>query len=184
MLGVCLWGAPEVVEGMVSGSIAIASVPDTVAVQIVDTYRKRYPGTRLPFGSAPHPAGVAGSKTFFGGRMLGINPNSKHPDADWQLIRFLNRPDPTFTKYYTNYVQAQRPLLGYSRLPPELVGFSEQIKTARSWGPYGSGPVPIPFMWNLVGRAAGSAFIGDKTADQAAAEIHDAIAVKIANNGK
>lgn len=135
MLGVCLWGAPEVVEGMVSGSIAIASVPDTVAVQIVDTYRKRYPGKRLPFGSAPHPAGVAGSKTFFGGRMLGINPNSKHPDADWQLIRFLNQPDPTFTKYYTNYVQAQRPLLGYSRLPPELVGFSEQIKTARSWGP-------------------------------------------------
>jgi multiple sugar transport system substrate-binding protein len=184
MLGICLWGAPEVVEGMVDGSIAIACVPDTVAVQIVAEYKKRFPGKKLPYGSATVPAGPAGSITFRGGRMLGINPNSKHPEADWQLIRFLTRPDPTFTKYYTNYVPAQRSLLGYTQLPPELQGFSEQIKTARSWGPYSTGPVPIPFMWNLVGRAAGSAFIGDKTAEEAAAQIHDAIAAKIAGGGK
>ncbi len=30
-LSICLWGAPEIVEGMVNGEIAIASVPDTVA---------------------------------------------------------------------------------------------------------------------------------------------------------
>jgi multiple sugar transport system substrate-binding protein len=62
-----------------------------------------------------------------------------------------------------------------ARLGPELAGYPEQLKTARSWGPYGTGPVAIPFMWNAVGRAAGSVFIGEKTSAQAAAELHDAI---------
>jgi len=30
----CLWGAPEIVEGMLSGTMAMASVPDTVAIEI------------------------------------------------------------------------------------------------------------------------------------------------------
>ena len=46
-LSICLWGAPEIVEGMVNGSIAIASVPDTVATQIVKTWDARQPGEDL-----------------------------------------------------------------------------------------------------------------------------------------
>lgn len=181
MLSVCLWGAPEVVEGMASGNIAAASVPDSVAVQIVNAYKQRNPDKPVPLAAAPHPT----DSSVLGGRMLVISANSKHQEQAWKLVRFLSQPDPTFTAYYNNYVQAQRPLLNYTRLPAEISeGFSAQIKKSRSWGPYGTGPVAIPFMWNAIGRAAGSVFIGEKTSRAAAAEFHDLIAKELAKNQK
>ncbi len=183
-LSVCQWNAPEVVEGMISGSMAMASVPDPVAIEILTKWRQRNPGKPAPFATTPHPAGPNGSRTFFGGRMLAIGANSKNVDAGWKLIQFLSQPDPTFTKHYTNYTPAQRSALDQRSWAPELGGFPEQLKTARSWGPYGTGPVAIPFMWNAVGRAAGSVFIGEKTSAQAAAELHDVISKELAKNQK
>jgi multiple sugar transport system substrate-binding protein len=182
-LSICLWGAPEIIEDMVSGDAAMASVPDAVGVQIVNTFKQRFPRKPVPFAAAPHPADVNGSKTFYGGRSLAISANSRHVDAAWQLIRFLNMPDPTFTKYYTNYVQPQKPVLNYGRMPAEIApGFTAQIREARTWGPYGLGPVAIPFMWNTTGRAAGSVFIGEKSSKEAAAELYHAIANELAKN--
>lgn len=183
-LSYCLWGAPEIVEGMLAGSMAIASVPDTVAIEIITKWQARNPGKPVPFATSPHPAGTNGSRTFFGGRMLGISANSKNVEEGWKLIQFLTQPDPTFTKHYTNYTPAQRSALDSRTWTPELAGYPEQLKTARSWGPYGTGPVAIPFMWNAVGRAAGSVFIGEKTSAQAAAELHDAISKELAKNQK
>ena len=182
-LSICLWSAPEIVEGMASGDIAIASVPDAVGVQIVNTFKQRFPDRKVPFAAAIHPADVNGSKTFFGGRSLGIGADSKKVEPAWRLIRFLATPEPTFTKYYTNYVQPQKPLMNYDRLPAEIApGFTEQLRRARTWGPYSLGPVAIPFMWNAVGRAAGSVFIGEKTAKVAGAELHETIAKELAKN--
>jgi len=184
-LSVCLWGAPEIVEGMVSGQAAIASVPDSVGIQIINAFKQRFPDKPVPFAAAPHPADVNGSRTHLGGRMLSISQNSKYPEQAWKLVRFLTTPEPTFTKHYSNYVQAQRSLMSYERLPHEIApGFTDQIKTARSWGPYVLGPVSIQFMWNAVGRAAGSAFIGEKTSKQAAADLHEAISKELAKNQK
>lgn len=180
----CLWGAPEIVEGMLSGNMAIASVPDTVAIEINTKWKQRNPDKPTPFATSPHPAGSNGSRTFFGGRMLAISANSKNVEASWKLIQFLTQPDPTFTRHYTNYTPAQRAALDSRAWGPELAGYPEQLKTARSWGPYGTGPVAIPFMWNAVGRAAGSVFIGEKTSAQAAAELHDAISKELAKNQK
>ena len=61
-------------------------------------------------------------------------------------------------------------------------GFTAQIREARTWGPYGLGPVAIPFMWNATGRAAGSVFIGEKSSKEAAAELYDTIAKELAKN--
>jgi multiple sugar transport system substrate-binding protein len=180
----CLWGAPEIVEGMLSGSMAMATVPDTVAIEINTKWKQRNPDKPTPFATSPHPAGTNGSRTFFGGRMLGISANSKHVEASWKLIQFLTQPEPTFTKFYTNYTPAQRAALDARAWAPELSGYPEQLKTARSWGAYGIGPVAIPFMWNAVGRAAGSVFIGEKTSVQAASELHDAISKELAKNQK
>jgi multiple sugar transport system substrate-binding protein len=180
----CLWGAPEIVEGMLSGSMAMATVPDTVAIEINSKWKQRNPDKPTPFATSPHPAGTNGSRTFFGGRMLGISANSKHVEASWKLIQFLTQPEPTFTKFYTNYTPAQRAALDARAWAPELSGYPEQLKTARSWGAYGIGPVAIPFMWNAVGRAAGSVFIGEKTSVQAASELHDAISKELAKNQK
>lgn len=183
-LSYCLWGAPEIVEGMLSANMAMASVPDTVAIEILTKWQSRNPGKPVPFATSPHPAGPNGSRTFFGGRMLGIGANSKNVEEGWKLIQFLTQPDPTFTKHYTNYTPAQRSALEARAWTPELAGYPAQLKTARSWGPYGTGPVAIPFMWNAVGRAAGSVFIGEKTSAQAATELHDAISKELAKNQK
>lgn len=182
-LSICLWGAPEIVEDMVSGNAAFVSVPDAVGIQIVNAFKQRFPGKPVPFAAATHPADVNGTKTFYGGRSLGISANSQHVEAAWQLIRFLNQPDPTFTKYYTNYVEPQKPVLNYERMPAEIApGFTAQIQQARTWGPYGLGPVAIPFMWNATGRAAGSVFIGEKSAKEAAIGLHGAIAKELVKN--
>jgi ABC-type glycerol-3-phosphate transport system substrate-binding protein len=169
---------------MLSGSMAMATVPDTVAIEINTKWKQRNPDKPTPFATSPHPAGTNGSRTFFGGRMLGISANSKNVEASWKLIQYLTQPEPTFTKFYTNYTPAQRAALEARAWTPELSGYPEQLKTARSWGPYGIGPVAIPFMWNAVGRAAGSVFIGEKTSAQAAAELHDAISKELAKNQK
>jgi multiple sugar transport system substrate-binding protein len=174
-LSVCLWGAPELVEAMLSGNTAISSVPDTVAMEILSKWEQRNPGKKSPFATAPHPGGRNGSVTNFGGRMLGISPNAKNVEQAWTLIKFLVQPDPTFTRHYTNYTPAQRAALDNRAWAPELSGYPKQLANSRSWGPYATGPVPIPFMWNAVGRAAGSVFIGEKTSAVAARELHDTI---------
>lgn len=181
-LAVCLWGAPEVVEGMVSGDIAICSNPDTVCNEILTKWAERNPGRPAPFMTAPHPADVNGSRSMYGGRMLGIGPNSRNVEQAWTLIKFLIQPNPTFTRHYTNYTPAQSAALTAREWRPEMQGFPAQLRTARSWGPYSTGPVAIPFMWNAVGRAAGSVFIGEKSSQQAAAELHDAISRELARN--
>ncbi len=182
MLSICLWGAPELVEGMVSGDIGIISVPDTVAHQVLTTWSERNPGKPLPFASAPHPKDVNGSRTFLGGRMLGISANSDHVEEAWKLVQFLSLPDPTFTRYYTNYTPAQLAAVAQSTMPPEMSGWPLQLTSARSWGPYGTGPVAIPFMWNATGRAAGSVFIGEKTSLAAATELHELVSKELAKN--
>ena len=183
-LAVCLWGAQEIVEGMLSGSMAMCSNPDTVAVEILSKWEQRNPGRPAPFMTAPHPAGSNGSRTFFGGRMLGISPNAKNVEQAWTLIKYLTKPDPTFTRHYTNYTPAQSAALSARNWRPEMTGYPAQLRTARSWGAYSTGPVAIPFMWNAVGRAAGSVFIGEKTSQQAAGELHDALTRELTRNQK
>jgi multiple sugar transport system substrate-binding protein len=183
-LAVCLWGAPEVVEGMLSGSVGVSSMPDTVAMEILAKWEQRNAGKKPPFMTAPHLGGKNGSVTNFGGRMLGISPNCKNVDQAWSLIRFLVTPDPTFTRHYTNYTPAQRSAIASRAWAPEMAGYPKQLANSRSWGPYATGPVPIPFMWNAVGRAAGSVFIGEKTSAVAARELHDLIAKELAKNQK
>lgn len=179
-LAVCLWGAPELVEAMLSGNTAIASVPDTVAMEILNKWNERNPGRKAPFMTHPHPGGRNGSVTNFGGRMLGISPNARNVEQAWALIKFLTKPEPTFTRHYTNYTPAQRSALESRAWAPELAGFPRQLANSRSWGPYATGPVPIPFMWNAVGRAAGSVFIGEKTSAVAARELHETISRELA----
>ena len=55
------------------------------------------------------------------------------------------------------------------------VGYKNQLILARSWGPYSTGPIAIPTMWNWVGRGAGSVFIGEKTSIEVANEIFNKI---------
>jgi multiple sugar transport system substrate-binding protein len=179
MLAVTNWGAQELIEGMVQGTIAVISTPEFVLTQIEEAYKARFPGKPMPFASTIHPKDKNGSKTFVGGRQLAINVNTKHPDEAFRLVQYLTNPD-IFTKYYPGQWPAQNSLIAKIQRGPSHSGYPEQLKLARQWGAYSTGPVAIPTMWNAVGRAAGSVFVGEKTSKAAAKELHELIQAELA----
>ena len=175
MLGVTSWFDPAILEGMTNGDQGIAIMPPQQFKQILASWRERNPGQDPPFLTATTPGGPEGPKTHLGGRMLGINANTEHPDVAWKLVEFMTRGD-VLTKYYGNQFPAQKSLLKSIEFGPGLGGFAEQLTLARSWGAYSDGPAQIGKMWNAAGRAFGSAFIGERSYEEAAAELLKSVA--------
>ena len=171
MLNVTNWGAQELIEGMVRGDYSIISTPENVLVQIESAFKERYPGKSNPFASTIHPKS---SVTFVGGRQLGINVNTEHAEAAFKLINYLTN-EPVYTDHYAGMWPAQKTLIKQLPQVASHKGYKDQLILARSWGPYSTGPIPIPTMWNWVGRGAGSVFIGEKTSIEVANEIYENI---------
>lgn len=175
MLGVTSWFDPVILEGMTNGDQGIAIMPPQQFKQILAAWRERNPDQEPPFVTATTPGGPEGPKTHLGGRMLGINANTQHPEVAWKLVEFMTRGD-VLTKYYENQFPAQKGLLKSIEFGPALGGFAEQLTLARSWGAYSDGPAQIGKMWNAAGRAFGSAFIGERSYEEAAAELLKSVA--------
>ena len=171
MLNVTNWGAQELIEGMVRGDYSIISTPENVLVQIESAFKERYPDKSNPFASTIHPKS---SVTFVGGRQLGINVNTEHAEAAFKLIKYLT-DEPVYTDHYAGMWPAQKTLIKQLPQVASHKGYKDQLILARSWGPYSTGPIPIPTMWNWVGRGAGSVFIGEKTSIEVANEIYENI---------
>ena len=112
-------------------------------------------------------------------RIGAINVNTKHPEEAYKLVQYLNDPE-IFTKYYVGQWPAQKSLIAKIERGPAHSGYPEQLKIARQWGAYSTGPVAIPTMWNAVGRAIGSVFIGEKPSKAAAQEVYDLIQTELA----
>lgn len=174
MLGVTEWFDPAILEGMISGDQGIAIVPPQQAKEILAAFEERNPGVEPPFVTSTTPGGPAGPKTHLGGRMLGINANTENPEMAWKLIEFMTRTD-VLTTHYGNQFPAQKTPLGEIEFGPVLAGFAEQLTLARSWGAYSDGPAQIGTMWNDTGRAFGSAFIGERSYQEAAEELLAAV---------
>jgi multiple sugar transport system substrate-binding protein len=171
-LGIDAWNAPEVLEPMIRGESAATIVPVFTAVQIFDDWRARNPGKPLPFTTAMTPSPPDGRPTtHLGGQSLCVNSNTAHPEEAWKLMQWLNSWE-FWESYNTKYFPAQQSLLARRPFPEEMQGFQQQFaEGARSWGPYARGPAAIASMWNQTSRSFGSAFIGEKSYDDAAAEL-------------
>ena len=165
---------PSILQALVNGQQAIATMPPNTYKQVLEMYATANPGKPVPFVSGPFPKGTVTRTSMIGGRMLGINANSKHPAEAWKLIRFL-ASEPIFTQYYTTQFPAQRSLLKNVNWSPELKGFAEQLGYARTWGPYSDGPAPIGAMWNATGRAFSAALSGQRREQDAAEELLQAV---------
>ena len=170
MLAVTSWFDPAILEGMTNGEQAIAIMPPNNFKQILAAFEERNPGIEPPFVTTTTPGGPEGPKTNIGGRMLGINANTEHPEVAWKLVEFMTR-EQVLQDYYGNQFPAQKTPLGSIEFGPTLSGFAEQLTLARSWGAYSDGPAQIGSMWNDTGRAFGSAFIGEKSYEEAATEL-------------
>ena len=161
---------PAILKALVTGQQAMAAMPPNTYKQVLDTYREAHPGAPVPFVSGPFPKGTVTRSSMVGGRMLGINVNTKHSAEAWKLVKYL-ASEPIFTKYYTTQFPAQRSLLQKVDWSPELKGFAEQLGYARTWGPYSDGPAPIGALWNATGRAFSAALSGQRSEQEAAQEL-------------
>ncbi|MEO6928536.1 MAG: extracellular solute-binding protein [Casimicrobiaceae bacterium] len=165
---------PAILQALVTGTQGIGTMPPNTYKQVLETYAAANPGKPLPFVSGPFPKGSVTRTSNIGGRMLGINVNSKHPAEAWKLIKYLATEE-IFTKYYTTQFPAQRSLLKKVDFGPEMKGFAEQLGYARTWGPYSDGPAPIGAMWNATGRAFSAALSGQRSEKDAADELVQAV---------
>ena len=165
------WFDPVIIDGLANGNIAAGVMPPPNLRSVIAAYREKHPDGPLPFATAATPSGSFKPQSHLGGKMLGINPNTKHPDLAWDLVNFLTS-EQVLTKDYTNEWPAQYSLLKKVSVEPWLQGTMTQLQNyARSWGAYNESPIPIPSMWNETGRAFGAAFVGQKSVDEAAADF-------------
>jgi len=174
---------PAILQALVTGQQAMAAMPPNTYKQVLEMYTAANPGKPLPFVSGPFPKGSVTRSSMIGGRMLVINPNSKHPQEAWKLVKFL-ASEPIFTQYYTTQFPAQRSLLKNVNWSPELKGFAEQLGYARTWGPYSDGPAPIGAMWNATGRAFSAALSGQRSEQDAAQELLQAVSKLMQNRAQ
>ena len=174
---------PAILQALVTGQQAIGTMPPNTYKQVLDTYAAAHPGAPLPFVSGPFPKGSVTRTSNIGGRMLGINVNSKHPAEAWKLIQYL-ASEPIFTQYYTTQFPAQRSLLKKVNWSPELKGFAEQLGYARTWGAYSDGPAPIGAMWNATGRAFSAALSGQRSEQDAAQELLQSVGKLMKTGGQ
>lgn len=174
---------PAILQALVNGQQAMAAMPPNTYKQVLEMYAAANPGKPLPFVSGPFPKGSVTRSSMIGGRMLVINANSKHPQEAWKLVEYL-ASEPIFTKYYTTQFPAQKSLLKNVNWSPELKGFAEQLGYARTWGPYSDGPAPIGSMWNVTGRAFSAALSGQRSEQEAADELLQAVAKLMKNRGQ
>src|SRR3954469_23449443 len=174
---------PAILQALISGRQAMGAMPPNTYKQVLEGFASASPGKSAPFVSAPFPKGAVTRTSMIGGRMLGINTNCKNPKEAWKLVLFL-ASEPIFTEFYTTQFPAQRTLLNKVDFGPELKGFAEQLGLARTWGPYSDGPAPIGAMWNLTGRAFGSALSGQVTPEAAATELIDGVSKLMKTRGQ
>lgn len=172
-LGLDAWNDPAVLEPMVAGDQFAALVPVFTARDMLTNWRGRNPDQELPFVTAMTPSGSGQPTTHLGGQSLCVNANTEHPEEAWKLMQWLNSWE-FFENYNTGYYPSQQALLAKRPFPDEMIGFQKQFtEGARSWGPYARGPAAIAQMWNQTSRSFGAAFIGEKTAMEAAEELLD-----------
>jgi multiple sugar transport system substrate-binding protein len=119
------------------------------------------------------PSGTERRISHLGGRMLGINPSSKHPDEAWKVIEYLTSAD-TFATY--NQYPARKSILESLDAPKGEEAYAEMLPQAITFEQYISSPVPVPSLQEAVNRAFGAVFSGQQASDEAGGALVDEIA--------
>ncbi len=164
------WSDPAIMEAIASGEQAFGFMPPGTLREIVATYQERSGSDETPFRTTTIPEGTDGAISHVGGRSLAINVNTEHPEEAWKLIEFLSSGE-FFTEHLTVQLPAQKDLLDKLEFGPELSGYTDQLQNARSWGDYANPFTPIGSMQAELGREFGSVFVGEKSAEDAAASL-------------
>jgi multiple sugar transport system substrate-binding protein len=163
MIAIDSWGDPEYTSSLGRGDCAIIFLPPSA-------FRAAEKQSQVPLRTAPDPRGSVGRLSHLGGRSLVINPNTKHPDAAWEFLKFLTTQE-FYEKYYFMQFPAQKSLLAQIKFPEGLQGYAQQLPHAITFRKYILSPAPVSAMWNVTNREFGALYSGQKDVKQAAADL-------------
>ena len=182
-LALSSWFDPVIIESISNGSAAAGVMPPPNLRSVVASYMERNPDAThetVPFQTAKTMTGSFKPQTHLGGKMLGINPNASDPELAFDFLSFMTSSQ-TMSESYNNELPAQYELLKTVEVEPWMSGTIDQLsENARVWGAYAEGPLAIPTMWNAVGREFGSAFVEEKTIEEAAADLLETLEDELA----
>lgn len=161
---------PSVVNGLTSGSCAMSYMPP-------QTFRLVDEQAGGSVASAPMPDGTTDGSTHLGGRALGINANTEHPEEAWEVVKHLASAT-TFESYdqYPASVSALEAL----DVPESQQGYVEQLPHSESFARYIGSPMPVAEMQQLVNQQFSAVYSGQASSDQAAQAILDGLASGLA----
>jgi multiple sugar transport system substrate-binding protein len=169
MIAVASLTDPQIVEGLARGTCAMTIMaPQTFrkAREIDDSLR-----------TAPVPDGLTDGSTHLGGRMLGINASTDHPEQAWEFIRYLNSAD-AFTKI--DQYPAATSVLTALKVPEGEEGYQQQLPHSVTFGRYIAGPIPVTTLTKITNAQFGAVYSGQSDSRAAAEAIVSQIQAELA----
>lgn len=156
-------GDPEMMGGIARGDCAIASMR-------LSTFRLAAEQAEQPIVMAVLPQGSERRVSHLGGRTLAINPNTEHPQEAWEFLNYLASAE-TFKTY--NQFPAQKALLAEIQpaLPESEQAYAEQLTFGITFRDYIFSKTKVSSMWESTAREFGAVFSGQKTIEQASADL-------------
>lgn len=161
LITVSSWGDQELVGGLGRGDCAITFFPPA-------TFRASQKLSKEPLTTGPIPKGSVKRISHLGGRALGINANTRHPQEAWEFVRYLAGPETL--KTYNQY-PAQKSLLEKLDFPKTEQGYVQMLPLAQSFERYISSPIPVPGMTSLITREFGAVYSGQRSSAEAAGVV-------------
>jgi multiple sugar transport system substrate-binding protein len=168
MIAIDSWGDPEYTSALGRGDCSILFLPPA-------SFSAAQKQSESPVRSAPDPQGSVTRISHLGGRTLIINPNTKNPDAAWEFLQFMTSRE-WYEKYYTTYFPPQKSLLNEMKFDEAMQGYAQQLPHAVTFKTYIVAPPPVSSMWDTTNREFGAVYSGQKTVEQASADLVAAMA--------
>ncbi len=163
MIAIDSWGDPEYTSALGRGDCAILFLPP-------QAFRAAASQSEAPVLSAADPQGSETRISHLGGRTLVINPATKHPDAAWELLKFMTSQS-FYEKYYVNQFPPQKSLLANMTFDESMQGYADQLPHAITFSTYIQSPAPVSAMWDATNREFGAVYSGQKTPEEASADL-------------
>lgn len=164
-LTVAGYSDPPIVNGLTSGACAMSFEPP-------QTFRLINSQAGGSVTTAPMPDGLMDGATHLGGRALGINANTKHPQQAWEFIKYLASAK-TFQTY--DQYPASAATLKSLDVPASQQGYVEQLPHSRSFARYIGSPMTVGSMQQLVVQQFSAVYSGQSSSQQAAKAILDGL---------
>ena len=163
MIAIDSWGDPEYTSALGRGDCAILFLPP-------QAFRAAESQSESPVLSAADPQGSETRISHLGGRTLVINPATKHPDAAWELLKFMTSQS-FYENYYSNQFPPQKSLLANMEFDESMQGYADQLPHAITFSTYILSPAPVSAMWDATNREFGAVYSGQKTPEEASADL-------------